>query len=156
VVSPIAAEGGLPANLPYAIMNAESGLRPWVDSPAGARGLMQLMPALAGALHARRWPARPWNADDLYLPAYNAALGTSELVALHQRFVGRGVEPGLPLVIAGYNGGAEAVERWLAADPRHREGDRLMEDIGYTETRQYVRRVLGFLDTWDRLYGEAG
>ena len=55
----------LPKNLPYAIMTAESGLKPWVTSPASARGLMQLMPKVGGALHQKHFQA-PYDAVDLY------------------------------------------------------------------------------------------
>ncbi|MCB9777495.1 MAG: transglycosylase SLT domain-containing protein [Alphaproteobacteria bacterium] len=154
VVGQITAASGLEPLLPFAIMNAESALKPWVTSIAGARGLMQMMPALAETHHVARFgPERPYDPDDLYLPGYNAALGTTELAALHTRFRDAGVQPSLPLVIAGYNGGAEAVERWLAAYPEPPDGDRFAEDVGYTETRRYVRRVLGYLQRYRRIHG---
>lgn len=151
----ITRDGGLDRLLPYAIMNAESALRPTVTSPVGARGLMQLMPEVGGRAHAIRFPGRSYSVDDLYLPAYNAALGTTELVALRQRLASARTSPQLPLVIAAYNGGPEAVERWIPADPRNAEADWFSENIGYTETRQYVRRVLGFLQTWRYVYGDG-
>lgn len=154
LVSSIAVPAGLDPLLPYAIMNAESALKPWVASPAGARGLMQLMPAVAERHHLQRFRASPFSSDALFQPGYNAALGTAELVALRETFKGAGVEPGLPLVIAGYNGGAEAVQRWLALYPSPPEGERFAEDIGYTETRTYVRRVLGYLQQYRYVYGD--
>ena len=147
--------GGLPRNLPYAIMTAESALRPEVASPAGARGLMQLMPALAADLHPRRYGDSPYHPDLLFQPGYNAALGVDELVSLRARFADAGVEPALPLVIAGYNAGEEAVRRWLAAYETPPEPDRFAEDIGYTETRRYVKRVLGYLQTYRLAYGDG-
>ncbi len=154
VVAAAAARSGLDPLLPYAIMTAESALRPEVTSPAGARGLMQLMPALGEELH-RELIGGDYDPDRLYTPGYNAWLGTAELGRLHRRFSDSGTEPALPLVIAGYNGGAEAVARWLAAEEGRGEGDRFTEDIGYTETRRYVRRVLGFLMTYRWIYGEG-
>ena len=65
-----------------------------------------------------------------------------------------GVQPSLPLVIAGYNGGADAVARWLAAWPEPPEADLFAENISYTETRKYVQRVLGFLQTYRYIYGD--
>lgn len=153
LVDALTAAEQLDPNLPYGIMNAESGLLPWVTSPAGARGLMQLMPALGGTVHAIRFPSQAYNADDLYRPAYNAALGTTELGQLRARFASSGASPLLPLIIAGYNGGGDAVARWLASDPKAKDGDWFAESVGYTETRQYVRRVLGFLQTWRYVYG---
>ena len=154
LVRRLTTEMALDPNLPFAIMNAESGLKPWVTSPAGARGLMQLMPAIGAVAHERRFPGRAFDPDALYLPAYNAALGTTELGMLRARFDSSGATPGLPLVIAGYNGGPDAVERWLAADPRSSQGDWFAENIGFTETRQYVRRVLGFIQTYRYVYGD--
>lgn len=151
-VEAIAAETGLDPLLPYAIMNAESGLDPSVTSPAGARGLMQLMPALATRLAEGR--VAHFAVDDLYRAGVNARLGTTELGLLHARFRNSAVQPDLPLVIAGYNGGAEAVERWLAGYATAPEADRFAEDISFTETRRYVRRVLGYLMGYRRVYGD--
>lgn len=152
-VRAIAARSGLPALLPYAIMNAESGLDPSVTSPVGARGLMQLMPELAEGLAKDDVPG--FVIDDLYRAGVNARLGTKELGLLHGTFGARNVQPSLPLVIAGYNGGAPAVERWLGTYTTAPEGDRFAEDISYTETRRYVKRVLGYLMQYRRVYGDG-
>ena len=163
-VSAQAQAAGLPAHLPFAIMNAESALDPAVTSPAGARGLMQLMPSLAEQLHPLVFPDSPYHPDLLYGARYNASLGTTELTRLAEQFSEAGMEDPLPLVIAGYNGGAEAVGRWLTrwqpepggspmwGDPKR--VDLWAEFIGYTETRKYVRRVLGFLQTYRLVYGD--
>lgn len=155
LVGRLAGELGVDPNLPYAIMTAESGLKPWVTSPVGARGLMQLMPEVGAKAHEKRYPGRAFDPDALYRPAYNASLGVTELGTLATRFARAGTDPALPLVIAGYNGGPEAVERWLASDPRSTQGDWFSENIGYTETRQYVRRVLGYLQVYRYVYGDA-
>lgn len=145
--------GQLDPNLPFGIMMAESGMQPEVSSPAGARGLMQLMPALGQRLEGAR--GQPFDPDWLYQPGYNAALGIEELGHLQRRFGGRLGGSSLPAVIAGYNGGAEAVERWLNTYPQAPEFDRFAEDISFTETRRYVKRVLGYLQTWRLVYGDA-
>ncbi len=155
LVESIARPAGLDPLLPAAVANAESALKPWVTSLAGARGLMQLMPDLAGRLHARRFGDAPYDPDDLYQPGYNAALGTLELTELLGRFRSAGVQPALPLAIAGYNGGPEAVERWLSAYETPPAADRFSEDIGYTETRRYVKKVLGYLQTYRLVYGDG-
>ncbi len=152
VVASIARERGLNPLLPYAIMNAESGLDPSVTSPAGARGLMQLMPALAADLARDVLPG--FGPDDLYLAGVSARLGTLELTALNLRFGGGGTQPALPLVIAGYNGGAAAVDRWIGSYASAPDADRFAEDISFTETRRYVRRVLGYLMQYRRAYGD--
>ncbi|MCB9758643.1 MAG: tetratricopeptide repeat protein [Alphaproteobacteria bacterium] len=154
VVSAAAAASGLDPLLPYAIMTAESALDPSVTSIAGARGLMQMMPELGGELHTILLPASTYDPDQLYVAGYNAWLGTTELGRLHQRFTGAGVSPSLPLVIAGYNGGADAVARWLEGYETPPDADWFAENISYTETRQYVRRVLGYLMTYRWVYGD--
>jgi soluble lytic murein transglycosylase len=160
-LDPELSEHGLPAHLPYSIMTAESALKPWVTSPAGARGLMQLMPALAAGLHRDRFPGSPYDPDQLYQPAYNAMLGVTELGQLQahfgtdKRIRDEGMPHArLPLAIAGYNGGKAAVERWLSAGAAPIEADVFMENIGYTETRRYVRRVLGYMQTYRLVYGD--
>ena len=63
----------------------------------------------------------------------------------------------LPMVIAAYNGGQDAVDRWLdeagAETPEALDLDAWAEDIPYGETRRYVRRVLGYLMAYHRMYG---
>ena len=71
----------------------------------------------------------------------------------------------MPLVIAGYNGGADAVGRWIGSYQDGMSSDLLdwekrpiadawSEFIGYSETRKYVRRVLGYLQTYRLAYGD--
>ena len=163
-VQPLSQSAGLPGHLPFAIMTAESALDPGVTSPAGARGLMQLMPELAAKLHPDVFPDSRFHPDQLYAPAYNATLGTTELTRLAEQFSEAGMDNPLPLVIAGYNGGPDAVGRWLNQWTTDEEGSALWGDparvdlwsefIGYSETRKYVRRVLGFLQTYRLVYGD--
>ena len=159
-------QAGLPSYLPFAIMTAESALDPAVTSPAGARGLMQLMPFLAEELHGEMYPERAFNADEMFDPSYNAQLGTTELIRLAEQFAEVGVNNPLPMVIAGYNGGSDAVARWVDAyEPAMKTSalsnwdtrptaDVWAEFIGYGETRKYVRRVLGYLQMYRLAYGD--
>lgn len=140
--------------VPYGIMTAESALKPWVTSRAGARGLMQLMPKEGPRIHAELYPERPYDADDLYSAPYNASMGTAELGLRRQSLKGVLQQNDLPAVIASYNGGEEAVRRWLKAYDHVPEFDEFAEDVGYTETRQYVKRVLGYVMTYRWTYGD--
>jgi soluble lytic murein transglycosylase len=124
---------------------------PSVTSAAGARGLMQIMPAEGERLHAAAGLPGAFDADLLYVASYNAALGTTEL-GLKRRSLDGALQPdALPAVIASYNAGEEAVRRWLV--PGHASDD-FAEDIPYTETRRYVRTVLGYLMAWRQVYGD--
>jgi len=156
IVERYAGAAGLDPAIAYAVMWAESALDPEVTSAVGARGLMQLMPEVGGELHGQLFPARSYDADDLYLAPYNAALGTQELVD-RSRTLRDTLDPvSAPAVIASYNAGEEVVRRWL--DEAEGEGrppfDEWSEDISYTETRRYVKGVLGYVIRYHWLYGE--
>ncbi len=122
--------GELPVALIYATMRQESGFRPEVVSPAGAVGLMQVMPELAAKL-----AGKPVSRYELRDPDINIALGLEEMAALAEEF--RDV---YPLSIAAYNAGKSRVRRWLRESKRM-ELDRFVERIPFNETRNYVRRV---------------
>lgn len=138
----------VPLELLYAIMRQESEFAPWATSRVGARGLMQVMPETAReAAAARKLP--PPVLRNLYLPEQSMLYGAYHLDDLMKRLGGR-----LPLVIAAYNAGPEAVERWMrerSVDPI----DVFMEEISYTETRRYVRKVLTNLWVYRRLYADG-
>lgn len=153
-VQSAATAAGLPPLLPFAIMRAESGFNPDITSPAGARGLMQLMPDLGVARYADLHPGETLDPDDLYDPALNSELGVAELGGLWRSMADTGVDPRLPLVVAGYNGGEAAVRRWLEGEPSPLDVDRWAEEISYSETRRYVRRVLGTLQVYRYIYGD--
>lgn len=154
VVHAIAGRYGVPELVPYGIMTTESALDPGVTSLAGARGLMQLMPAEAGDLHRDLYGDRPYHPDLLYSAPYNASLGVAELgskkTALGDVLDG----PDIVAAIAAYNGGEAAVQRWADGLGGHPEFDRFAEQIGYTETRRYVRKVLGTVMAYRYVYGD--
>jgi soluble lytic murein transglycosylase len=118
----------------------ESEFNPRAVSSAGARGLMQMLPSTA-RLTARKHGV-PYRQDRLLNdPAYNMQLGMAHLGDLLERFDGSYV-----LVIAAYNAGAGRVDEWLReiGDPRKKDVDPVdwIEKIPFTETRNYVQRVL--------------
>ncbi len=122
--------GELSRALVYATMRQESGFRPQVMSPAGAVGLMQVMPELAAKL-----AGKPVARYELRNPETNIALGLKEMTALAEQF-----DHVYPLSIAAYNAGKSRVRRWLR-ESRRMELDRFVERIPFNETRNYVRRV---------------
>lgn len=133
-------QGAIPRELTMAIARQESELNPAALSPAGARGLMQLMPGtakdVAGELGIEY--SKPRLTTD---PNYNAQLGTTYLAGLLEDFNGSYI-----LAIAGYNAGPHRARRWIKqyGDPRNGSVDPIIwiESIPYTETRNYVMRVL--------------
>lgn len=154
LVTPIATEAGLDPLLPNSIMLVESALDPSATSLAGARGLMQLMPENAEIVHKTVLPGEVFDADRLYDAPYNTFLGVNLMARDTRAFQDTLTYSSLPAVIAAYNGGTEAVERWLKKYPSPAPVDVFSEDISYTETRRYVRSVLGHLMSWKWVYGE--
>jgi soluble lytic murein transglycosylase len=154
IVTRAANRYGLTPLLPYGIMWSESAMDPSVTSIAGARGLMQLMPREGDRLHNEAFGAGTFHPDDLYRAPYNATLGTTEL-GLKRQSLGEVLShDSLPAVIAAYNGGEEAVRRWLAGYEGTPEFDTFAEEISFTETRRYVRGVLGHLMSYRWVYGD--
>ena len=98
--------GGADVHLVNAVIRAESAFDPRAISPAGARGLMQLMPATGRRL-ARTHKTRVASADDFFDPEINARLGARHLGALTREFGGA-----LAPASASYNAGRGAVRRW--------------------------------------------
>ncbi|WP_297830200.1 lytic transglycosylase domain-containing protein [Thermomonas sp.] len=130
-------------------IRAESIFDPRARSSADARGLMQVLPSTGATLARTTGVALP-NADALYDPDTNIALGTAYLRQLLGRFNGKPYQ-----VIAGYNAGPGAANRWLAQRP-NLDPDFWIETIGYKETREYVARVLSFSTVYDwRMNGSA-
>ncbi|MCC2112432.1 MAG: lytic transglycosylase domain-containing protein, partial [Hyphomicrobiales bacterium] len=144
---------GVEKPLVYAIARQESAFNPGAVSRAGARGLLQLMPGTAKRT-ARNiglgYSKTKLTAD----PAYNATLGAAHLDELVDKFGGSYI-----MTFAGYNAGARRVDQWVAryGDPRSRKVDAIdwIERIPFTETRNYVQKILENLQVYrDRLEGK--
>lgn len=108
------------ADLVRAVIKAESDFRSNARSQKGAMGLMQLMPETA-RLH---------KVADAYDPGENVEAGVRHLKMLLERYQGD-----LQLSLAAYNAGSGAVEKHGGIPP-------------FTETREYVRRVLRYYDSY--------
>ena len=126
--------------LVFAIARQESAFDPKAVSRAGARGLMQMMPATASAT-ARQFQLPFALAQLTGEPSANARLGAAHLGHLMQSLRGSYV-----LVFGGYNAGPGRLKEWIAAygDPREADVDIVdwIERIPITETRNYVQRVM--------------
>ncbi|MBV9735826.1 MAG: lytic transglycosylase domain-containing protein [Acidisphaera sp.] len=133
-------DGPVPPALALGLIRQESSFDVGALSPAGARGLMQLMPATAQAV-AQRIGARASAAALTSDAALNVQLGTAYLADLLDTFGGA-----VPLAVAAYNAGPNRVQQWLAenGDPRGGPVDMLdwIELIPFGETRNYVQRVV--------------
>jgi soluble lytic murein transglycosylase len=128
-----------------AVMREESGYRPAVTSPAGARGLLQIMPETGRRL-ARQLGLPAFTPDDLYRPRVNIQLGSFYLQQLAGEFDGR-----LEAAIASYNAGPTAAARWTEEQPGLAD-DEWVEAVPYSQTRAYVKRVLRSVHVYRELY----
>ena len=148
---------GLPVSraLALSIARRESEFDPAVISPAGAMGLMQVMPATAKQV--AQTLGQPFVKDRLTTdPAYNVSLGAAYLGQLVDEF-----GPAIALVAAGYNAGPSRPRRWIIThgDPRDQATDVVdwVELIPLSETRTYVMRVSESLVIYRaRLRGTVG
>jgi soluble lytic murein transglycosylase len=145
--------GAIERALALSLTRQESSFQTNVVSPAGALGLMQLMPDTARAVAARL--GQPYdNARLTRDPAYNVALGSQFLGEMLERFGGS-----YELALAAYNAGPNRVARWLETigDPRGGGIDMIdwIELIPFRETRNYVQRVMEGVAVYrDRLNGQ--
>ncbi len=135
---------GIDPFLALSLMRQESLFDPEALSPANARGLMQLLPSTAREVAERIGRSGD---IDLYDPATNIELGVAHLRELADRYNEDHVR-----ILAAYNAGATAVAKW---DDRFgdRASDEYVESITYSETRNYVKKVLGNYRRYQRLYG---
>jgi len=135
---------GLSEGLVFALIRAESGFSPTIKSPAGAIGLMQLMPATAKATIREKGDFNP---QRLIAPEFNIRVGTK-----HFRDLMKGYDGDAVYAIAAYNAGAAAVERWRKT-LKGMKKDEFIESIPYQETRDYVKKVYASAATYRQLYG---
>ncbi|MCE1237172.1 MAG: lytic transglycosylase domain-containing protein [Hyphomicrobiales bacterium] len=145
-VSPGVDTSGLEKALAFAIMRQESEFNQSVVSSAGATGIFQVMPDTgrdAAKYLNISYNRDAWRND----PAYNIRLGAAYVARLVSNYDGNYV-----MAIAGYNAGPGRIRDWVQAygDPRTGDVDIVdwMERIPFSETRNYVQRVLENLQVY--------
>jgi soluble lytic murein transglycosylase len=137
----------------YSIVRTESAFDQRDVSPAKAVGLMQVTPE-AGRDTAKRFGVSyDWNrlVSD---PVYNTQIGAAEIAALLQDYRGSYI-----MTFAGYNAGRGRVQQWVAqhGDPRDPKVDAVdwVERIPFSETRNYVQRVMENLQVYRARFGAS-
>jgi soluble lytic murein transglycosylase len=129
----------------FAIARRESSFMSDANSPAGAKGLMQIMPGTAKQL-ARKTVSNRY----LLNAKNNIKLGTKYLRNLLDRHDGNQV-----LATAAYNAGPYRVKSWLK-DADSLPADVWIETIPFKETREYVKSVLAYQQIYQHKVGQGG
>jgi soluble lytic murein transglycosylase len=148
-------ETNLDPNLILAIMRQESAFNRQAMSSAGARGLMQLMPA-TGRDMARKVRVKGFKVEDLWQANTSIRLG-SELLSDHLEYFSKSDDTRqLGLALSAYNAGLAPARRWSKRLPQD-DVDEFVESIPYRETRNYVKLVYRNYQVYSYLQdGEPG
>ena len=145
LVMPIAKEYGFHPLFLFSLLRQESLFESFVGSTAGARGLMQIMPATGADLANKLgWPP-DYSDADLYRPLVSIRLGTEYLAKQREKFNGD-----FYAALAAYNAGPGNAEQWKAMAPD--DPDLFLEMIRYVETRKYIRGIYEVFNIYRLLY----
>ena len=138
----------VPSTELMAIARRESAFYPWAQSPVGARGLMQLMPATGKQVAASL--GRRQASSDLFDVEHNVLLGSAYYRQLLDRFGGNRV-----FALTGYNAGPHRVDRWRNEPGQGVPVDVWIDTIPYKETREYVQSVLFYNVVFQYMMGDT-
>jgi soluble lytic murein transglycosylase len=144
----ISSEGkrkGLDPFLIHGLVREESRYNTLALSHSNALGLMQLLPGTAYGV-AKHAGMTLGGTADIYKPENNLRLGTHYLSYTHDRF-----QKNALFAVASYNGGPNAVQAWSKrmTSPDY---DVFVENIPFSETRDYVRKVFGSYWNYEKVY----
>lgn len=132
----------------YGLMRVESHYQPRARSPAGAFGLMQLMKGTASSISSKVLKPKGINASRS-TPSGNVMIGSALLDSLIGHFEGY-----LPLVLASYHAGSGSGRRFLRT-LGYLPTDLFVEALPFGRTRDYVKRVTGYVAGYRYLYGNG-
>jgi soluble lytic murein transglycosylase len=130
-----------------AIMKQESTFRSGAKSPAGARGLLQLVYDTA-IKYSKKAGIANLHPDDLYDPSVNIAVGSQYIAELKDEFDGL-----YEAIAASYNGGEDNAARWLARS-KPKEPGIFTSEVGFAESKAYVAKVMNNYRIYRELYDE--
>ena len=129
----------------YSVMRQESIFNFEIMSPAGACGLLQIMPA-TGKMLAEKESLASFEPRQLFNAYMNIRLGVRYLVDLKAEY-----NDDYMYVLGNYNAGPKPTKRWQAAG-EGKPWDIRAEEISYWETRDYVKRVMGNYWIYQEIY----
>ena len=130
----------------YAIIKAESNFEPDAVSHRGAKGLMQLMYSTAEDISKRI--DIELNEDNVLDPDININLGTKYISMLIQKY------NNINLALAAYNAGSGNVDGWIEKGTLKSDGSDI-ENVPFTETNNYIRKILRDYEIYKNIYEES-
>jgi soluble lytic murein transglycosylase len=131
--------------LVLALARQESRFNPSVKSAAAARGLVQFIQETALKL-AEEEALKSFELDDVYEPEVAIRLAVRYVADLLKLF-----PKNQYAVLASYSGGEQNVERWISR-AKSGDPDRLMSEIAFPETKDYVAKVMNNYWAYQALY----
>jgi soluble lytic murein transglycosylase len=141
-------ETGVDPLLILAVARQESTFRPALTSSAGASGVMQVMPGTAKYISDIEPAISRADIRNLEYPVASIRLGAFYLMRMIEMRDGN-----LVYALASYNAGPGNCNKWLKSLPRN-DIDAFIEGIGFSETKNYVKRVLGNYAAYHSIYDE--
>jgi hypothetical protein len=148
VFRPAALEYGVSESLVWSIARKESLFETTAISSVGAMGLMQIMPR-TGYRISKLIQDNEYQPSDLLRPEVNIVYGSWYLARLTQYYQGNEI-----LAAAAYNAGPVAVDRWIRQNPEL-ELDEFLQNIPFDQTRDYVAKIIRYMDTYLRFYSQS-
>ena len=130
----------------YAIIKAESNFEPNAESHRGAKGLMQLMYSTAEDISKRI--GIELNEENILEPDININIGTKYISMLIQKYNNTN------LALAAYNAGSGNVDGWIEKGTLKSDGSDI-ENVPFTETNNYVRKILRDYEIYKNIYEES-
>jgi soluble lytic murein transglycosylase len=131
--------------LVFSLIRQESFFEGFIISSAGAKGLMQIMPATGEEISKTlNWPVE-YQESDLYRPIINIRMGTSYLSRMRTFF-----DDDIYAALAAYNAGPGNVLKWI--EKANNDQDLFLEIIPFEETRRYLRNIYTFYRIYESLY----
>jgi soluble lytic murein transglycosylase len=129
----------------FSLIRQESFFEGFIISSAGAKGLMQIMPATGDEIaNILKWPTN-YHESDLYRPVINIRMGASYLSRMRTYF-----DNDIFAALAAYNAGPGNVSNWL--EKADNDPDLFLEIIPFEETRRYLRNIYTFYRIYETLY----
>jgi soluble lytic murein transglycosylase len=148
LINPTAEQYGFHPLFLYSVVRQESAFEGFVRSSAGARGLMQIIPATGQEIATGiGWPEE-YSDEDLYRPNVSVLYGSEYLAKWRDHFGGD-----LYAALAAYNGGPGNAIEWHSLS----EGDQdlFLEIVRFDETRNYIRGIYEIYNIYRRIYNRT-